>query len=97
MLLYLGRLRETAAPEMFLCVWVAQVSCVDLLQDLVHEFMAGIRIFIWSLRSKVCVLKSGGPDREPPGASEEPRFRAFSTQDENKVTFLFRISFGVTF
>ena len=70
---------------------------MDLLQDLLHEFVPGIRVFIWSLRSKVCVLKSGGPDREPPGASEEPFFRAFSTQDKNEVTFFFRIGFGVTF
>ena len=60
---------------------------VDLLRDLLQEFVPGIRVFIRSLQSKVCVSRSGGPERVPPGASEEAFFRAFSIQDENKVMF----------
>ena len=61
---------------------------MDLLQDLLQEFVPGIRVFIRSLQSKVCVSRSGDPERTPPGASEEAFFRAFSIQDENKVMFV---------
>ena len=59
---------------------------MDLLQDLLQEFVSGIRVFIRSLQSKVCVSRPGGPDRAPPGDSEGPFFRAFLTQDENEVS-----------
>ena len=94
---HLAHCHETAAPEMFLCVWVAQISCVDLSQDLLQEFVPGIRVFIRSLQSKVCVSRSGGPERAPPGASEEAFFRAFSIQDENKVMFFFEFILGSLF
>ena len=40
---------------------------------------------------------AGGPEREPPGASEEPFFRAFSTQDKNEVTFFSELVSGSLF
>ena len=70
---------------------------MDLLQDLLQEFVPGIRVFIRSLQSKVCVSRSGGPERAPPGASEEAFFRAFSTQDENKVMFFSEFVLGSLF
>jgi hypothetical protein len=77
--------------------WVAQIYAVDLLQDLLQEFVPGIRVFIRSLQFKVCVLKPGGPERAPPGASEEAFFRSFSTQDENKVMFFSEFVLGSLF
>ena len=74
--------------------WVAQIYAVDLLQDLLQEFVPGIRIFIRSLQFKVCVVKPGGPERAPPGASEEAFFRSFSTQHENKVMFFPNLFWG---
>ena len=70
---------------------------MDLLQDLLQEFVPGIRVFIRSLQSKVCVSRSGGPERAPPGASEEAFFRAFSIQDENKVMFFSEFVLGSCF
>ena len=70
---------------------------MDLLQDLLQEFVPGIRVFIRSLQSKVCVSRSGGPERAPPGASEEAFFRAFSIQDENKVMFFSEFVLGSLF
>ena len=59
--------------------------------------MPGIRVFIWSLQSKVCVSRSGGPERAPPGASEDAFFRVFSIQDENKVMFFSEFVWGSLF
>ena len=70
---------------------------MDLLQDLLQEFVPGIRVFIRSLQSKVCVSRSGGPERAPPGASEEAFVRAFSIQDENKVMFFSEFVLGSLF
>ena len=70
---------------------------MDLLQDLLQEFVPGIRVFIRSLQSKVCDSRSGGPERAPPGASEEVFFRAFSIQDENKVMFFSEFVSGSLF
>ena len=70
---------------------------MDPLQDLLQEFVPGIRVFIRSLQSKVCVSRSGGPERAPPGASEEAFFRAFSIQDENKVMFFSEFVLGSLF
>ena len=84
----------TNAPPSF---WVAQIYAVDLLQDLLQEFVPGIRVFIRSLQFKVCVLKPGGPERETSGVSEDPCFRAFSTQDENKVACFFQSWFWCRF
>ena len=70
---------------------------MDLLQDLLQEFVPGIRVFIRSLQFKVCVLKPGGPERAPPGASEEAFVRAFSIQDENKVMFFSEFVLGSLF
>ena len=70
---------------------------MDLLQDLLQEFVPGIRVFIRSLQSKVCVSRSRGPERALPGASEEALFRAFSIQDENKVMFFPEFVLGSLF
>ena len=59
--------------------------------------MPWIRVFIRSLQSKVCVSRSGGPERAPPGASEDAFFRAFSIQDENKVMFFSEFVLGSLF
>ena len=45
----------------------------------------------------MCVLKPGGSERDPPGASEGPFFRAFSNQDENKVAWFFQSWFWCHF
>ena len=70
---------------------------MDLLQDLLQEFVPGIRVFIRLLQSKVCVSRPGGPERAPPGDSEGPFFRAFLTQDENEVTLFSEFVLGSLF
>ena len=95
--IYLGRLRETAAPEM---VFV-RLGGPDFLRGSFAGSFAGVCARDSSFYSVAAVqsvrFEVGGPERAPPGASEEAFFRAFSIQDENKVMFFSRICCGVTF
>ena len=55
--------------------------------DLLQEFEPGIYVLIWYPRSKVRVLKSGGPERVPPEEFEEPFSEPFRPKAKNEVMF----------
>ena len=54
---------------------------MDLLRDLLQEFVPGIRLFIWSLQSKVCVSRSEVQKERP----REPPRRHFSEPFRSKT------------